>query len=70
MKIPWVDRTRCTRKLACRASEHCKVGAFVVQPESEEEPGKARDFPQVDLERCKQCGDCAKACTERAVKMV
>jgi formate hydrogenlyase subunit 6/NADH:ubiquinone oxidoreductase subunit I len=46
------------------------VGAFVVQPESEEEPGKARDFPQVDLERCKQCGDCAKACTERAVKMV
>ncbi len=70
LKIPWVDRTRCTRELDCKAAKYCKKGAFKVQPESEDEPGKARDFPWVDLEQCKQCGDCEKACTERAVKMV
>jgi len=70
LKIPWVDRTKCKRELDCRAAQYCKKGAFQVQPASEDEPGKAKDYPRVDLEQCKQCGDCEKACPEKAVKMV
>lgn len=70
LKIPWVDRKKCTRELDCRAALYCKVGAFQARPESAEEPGKQKDFPLVDLEQCKQCGDCERACPENAVKMV
>lgn len=70
LKIPWIDRTKCSRKLDCKAAAYCKKQAFQVQPPSGEEPGRAADFPRVDLEECKQCGDCEKACTEGAVRMV
>ena len=70
LKIPWVDRTKCTREFDCRAARHCKKEAFQIQPESEEEPGRQKDFPLIDLEQCKQCGDCEKACPEGAVKMI
>ena len=70
LKIPWVDRTRCNRDIDCSAARVCPRGVFQVSPESEEEPGLASDYPQVDLERCRQCGDCARACPEQAVKMV
>lgn len=70
LKIPWVDRSKCKRESECKAAAVCKQKAFEVQAPSEEEPGLAGDFPLVDLERCKQCGECEKACPEHAVKMV
>jgi len=70
LKIPWVDRNKCTREMDCRAARYCKKEAFQAQPESKEEPGRQKDFPLIDLELCKQCGDCEKACTEGAVKMI
>ena len=70
LKIPWIDRTKCKCELDCKAAEQCKKKAFQVQPPSEDEPGRASDFPRVDLEQCKQCGDCEKTCPEHAVKMV
>ena len=70
LKIPWVDRSKCKRESECKAAAVCKQKAFEVQPPSEEEPGLARDCPLVDLERCKQCGECEKTCPEHAVKMV
>lgn len=70
LKIPWVDRTKCKRELDCAAARQCKKKAFTVGPPSSEELDRASDFPLVDLERCRQCGDCEKACPERAVKMV
>ena len=68
LKIPWVDRGKCKREAECAAAAACKQKAFEVQPS--DEPGVACDFPRVDLEACKQCGDCEKACPEGAVKMV
>ncbi len=41
-----------------------------MQEESETEPGFAEDYPMIDPEMCKLCGDCEHACTENAVKMV
>jgi Pyruvate/2-oxoacid:ferredoxin oxidoreductase delta subunit len=70
LKIPWVDRTKCKRELDCRAARFCKKQAFQVLEPSDDEPGLAVDYPRVDLEVCRQCGDCEKACPERAVKMV
>ena len=70
LKIPWIDKSKCIRKLECEAASHCKKGAIQVQKESETEPGLARDYPMIDLELCRQCGDCEHACTENAVKMV
>ncbi len=70
LKIPWIDRSKCRRELECPAAKQCKKQAFELPPESEDEPGKSRDYPWIDLEKCKQCGDCEKACPERAVKMV
>ncbi len=70
MKIPWIDRTRCKRELDCAAARNCGKKAFVVQAPSESGDGLARDYPRVDLDQCRQCGDCEKACPERAVKMV
>jgi Pyruvate/2-oxoacid:ferredoxin oxidoreductase delta subunit len=70
LKVPYLDRTRCRKVVDCKAAKHCKHGAFVVQGVCEEEPGTACDFPRVDLERCKSCGECEHACGERAVKMV
>jgi len=69
-KMPWLDRSKCTRELPCRAAELCKQAAFVAGPESGEEPGKMEDFPLIDLERCKQCGDCEHVCSAGAVKMI
>ncbi len=70
LKMPWVDRQKSKKELDCPASKKCEQGAFQVLEESEEEPAKAVDFPVVDLERCKRCGDCVKACPDGAVKMV
>lgn len=70
LKMPWVDTTKCTRKLDCKAASYCEYDAFLVRPESEETPGKASGFPVVDFELCKRCGDCEKACAEKAVKMI
>lgn len=70
LKIPWIDRNRCERCPDCKAAAQCKKKSFLVQPPSRDEPDKACDFPRVDLEECKNCGDCAKACPEHAVKMI
>ncbi|MBU1670661.1 MAG: 4Fe-4S binding protein [Actinobacteria bacterium] len=70
LKMPWIDRGRCDRKLDCAAARVCPRGALEVGPESEEEEGRASEYPLVDLEHCRRCGDCAKACPEGAVKMV
>jgi len=70
LKIPWVDRSKCKRECDCKAASVCKQKAFEAQPPSEDEPELACGFPRVDLERCKNCGECQKACPEGAVKMV
>jgi formate hydrogenlyase subunit 6/NADH:ubiquinone oxidoreductase subunit I len=70
LKIPWVDKTKCKCELDCRAAAQCKKQAIEVQPACEDEPGRACDFPRIDLEVCRKCGDCEKACPEHAVKMI
>ncbi|MBU4174318.1 MAG: hypothetical protein KKB90_05810 [Actinobacteria bacterium] len=70
LRMPWIDKSKCIRALDCEAASHCEKGAFQVQKESETEPGFAEDYPMIDLEMCKLCGDCEHACTENAVKMV
>ena len=70
LRIPWIDKSKCIRQLDCKAANNCKKGAFLVRKESESETGFADDYPLIDLELCKQCGDCEQACTENAVKMV
>jgi len=70
LRIPWIDRSRCVRKLDCDAARECKEKAIKVQEESVEEPGFSVDCPVIDLEMCKQCGDCERACPEKAIKMI
>lgn len=68
LKMPWVDTRRCRKELECRAALLCKIGAF---KEGEPGPeGTSKDFPKVDLEACKRCGDCEHACPYGAVKMI
>ncbi|MBN1289228.1 MAG: 4Fe-4S binding protein [Actinobacteria bacterium] len=69
-KIPWLDTTKCRKAIDCRAAEFCKYETIHVQPESPEQPGIAVDYPKVDLELCKRCGECVHACTENAIKMI
>lgn len=69
-KIPWIDTTKCKKEIDCKAARLCKQGALKVQPEAEDLPGTAVDCPRVDMELCKQCGECEHACTEQAVKML
>ena len=70
LKLPWIDTSKCTGELDCRAARLCKQGAMHVREESEDEPGKAKGCPLIDLEKCKRCGECENACTERAIKMI
>ena len=70
LKMPWIDTNRCVRELDCRAAKLCKQGAMSVREESEEEAGRAKGSPVIDLEKCKRCGDCEHACTEHAIKMI
>ncbi|PKQ28783.1 MAG: hypothetical protein CVT63_01005 [Candidatus Anoxymicrobium japonicum] len=70
LKMPWIDRALCKRELDCKAALNCKKKAFHVQPASMDEPGLAAEFPLIDLEECKRCGDCEKACANHAVKMI
>lgn len=70
LKLPWVDTTRCERVRDCAAARACKHGAFEVRVGPDDEPGCARCVPRVDLERCKRCGECEKACPTGAVKMI
>lgn len=70
LKMPWIDSKKCSRELDCRAARLCKQDAMFVRDEDEEEPGRAKGPPLVDLEKCKRCGDCEHTCTERAIKMI
>lgn len=69
-KIPWLDTTKCKKATDCKAAEYCKHDAVTVQEESADQPGVAVDYPKVDLELCKRCGECEHACTENAIKMI
>ena len=70
LKMPWIDTKKCARELDCRAARLCKQAAMEVAAESADEPGKADRCPMIDLEKCKRCGECEAACTERAIKMI
>lgn len=68
LKIPWIDKSMCKRDPECKAARYCEYDAFIVSPDCKAmgEGG----FPFIDLEACKLCGDCEKACPEGAVKMI
>ena len=70
LKMPWIDRQKCKKESGCPASKKCEQGAFRVRGGSDEETGRTGDFPLIDLELCKRCGDCEHACPEGAVKMI
>ncbi len=70
LRIPWIEKSKCIRRLDCEAARQCKENAIKIQEESEEKPGFTDGYPLIDLEMCKQCGDCVQACPENAVKMV
>ncbi|MBN2168893.1 MAG: 4Fe-4S binding protein [Actinobacteria bacterium] len=65
-----MDTTKCDKATDCNAAKYCKHDAMNIQPESTELPGVAIDFPRVDLELCKQCGECEHACDRNAIKMI
>lgn len=68
--MPWIDTTKCKKTVDCKAARQCREQAMYVQPEAEGQPGIAVDYPRVDLEQCKLCGECEHACPEGAVKMI
>lgn len=70
LKLPWIEYSKCKRELDCACAAQCKEGAFQAREESETEPGRAKDCPIIDFEKCKRCGDCEHACPEGAVKMI
>lgn len=69
LKIPWIDRRKCVLRLDCKAADSCGQDAIKVRDEGPE-AGIAEDIPVIDLESCKNCADCEKACPENAIKMI